>query len=70
MYVCICSGVSDRQVRAALAAGARTLDDLSMALGVGVGCGCCRDAAREYIDAAGRCAGDCAACARVATAAA
>lgn len=70
MYVCICNAVSDRQIRAAVAGGARTLDDLSMTLGVGAGCGCCRDSVQEYIRAAGRCEGDCAACPRVAAAAA
>jgi bacterioferritin-associated ferredoxin len=66
MYVCVCNAVSDRQVRAAVAGGARSLEDLSLALGVGAGCGCCRDAAQEYIQAAGHCGGDCVGCARIA----
>lgn len=64
MYVCICNAVSDQQVKAAVAAGARSLGELSLQLGVGAGCGCCRDAAQEYILSAGRCGGDCATCSR------
>jgi bacterioferritin-associated ferredoxin len=63
MYICICNAVTDRQIRAAVAAGAASLDDVTMQLGVGAGCGCCRDAAQELIRDAG-CSGDCATCVR------
>jgi bacterioferritin-associated ferredoxin len=63
MYICICNAVTDRQIRAAVAAGAASLDDVTMQLGVGAGCGCCRDAAQELIrDSA--CSDDCATCVR------
>ena len=62
MYICICNAVTDRQIRAAVAAGATSIDDLSMQLGVGAGCGCCREAAQEVLDDA--CRGNCATCVR------
>jgi len=63
VYICICNAITDRQIRAAVAAGAASLSDVSMQLGVGSGCGCCRDAAQQVIrDAA--CGGDCATCTR------
>lgn len=42
MIVCVCRAVSDRVVRAARAAGARTLPALAAATGAGEDCGCCR----------------------------
>ena len=41
MYVCLCKGVTDAEVRAALAAGARDVTDLSRACEAGAGCGGC-----------------------------
>lgn len=41
MYVCLCKGVTDAQVRAAVAAGARNVADLSLACEAGAGCGGC-----------------------------
>ena len=49
MYVCICAAVTDRQVRAAVADGADTLDQLTFRLGVGAGCGCCRETAQQML---------------------
>jgi len=63
MYICICNAITDRQIRVAVAAGASSLGEISMQLGVGAGCGCCREAAQQVIrDAA--CSGDCASCVR------
>jgi bacterioferritin-associated ferredoxin len=63
MYICICNAITDRQIRAAVAAGAASLGEVSMQLGVGAGCGCCRDAAQRVVhDAA--CGGDCSTCVR------
>ena len=42
MIVCICRFVSDRAVRAARDAGARTVGAVAAATGAGTGCGCCR----------------------------
>jgi bacterioferritin-associated ferredoxin len=49
MYVCVCAAVTDRQVRAAAAAGVDSLDQLTMRLGVGAGCGCCREMAQQML---------------------
>jgi bacterioferritin-associated ferredoxin len=63
VYICICNAITDRQIRAAVAAGASSLGEVSMQLGVGAGCGSCREAAQHVIrDAA--CGGDCATCAQ------
>ena len=61
MYVCICHAVSDREVAAAIAAGADSLDKLGFELGVGTGCGCCRETAQGMLDARA-CGGGCARC--------
>jgi len=49
MYVCICNGITERDIRKAAAAGANTLDDLRRELGVGAGCGKCASCARECL---------------------
>jgi bacterioferritin-associated ferredoxin len=49
MYVCVCAAVTDRQVRAAAAAGVESLDQLTLHLGVGAGCGCCREMAQQML---------------------
>jgi bacterioferritin-associated ferredoxin len=50
MYVCICSGVTERQVNACLSRGVASLEDLACHLGVGAGCGRCRELAAKLID--------------------
>lgn len=52
MYVCICSAVTDRQIREAAQAGARTLKDLGRDLGVGRSCGLCASCARSCLESA------------------
>jgi bacterioferritin-associated ferredoxin len=42
VIVCVCRFVSDRAIRAARAAGARTIEAVAAATGAGSGCGCCR----------------------------
>ena len=42
MIVCLCRGVSERQVETAVAKGAATVDDVSRACGAGSDCGACR----------------------------
>lgn len=44
MIVCICKVVTDRQVRAARAAGASTVAAVGAVTGAGTACGCCREA--------------------------
>jgi bacterioferritin-associated ferredoxin len=58
MYVCVCNAITERQVRAAVDAGAATLDDLRFELGVATCCGCCADTAVEYLPG-GRCSSVC-----------
>jgi bacterioferritin-associated ferredoxin len=41
MYVCICNGVTDRQVREAAEGGCATLPELTMRTGLGATCGSC-----------------------------
>jgi bacterioferritin-associated ferredoxin len=49
MFVCVCNGITEHQVRAAIGDGARTLDELSARLGVAAGCGCCASFASDLI---------------------
>ena len=49
MYVCICSAVTDSQIREAEESGVRDLWDLQSALGVASGCGSCKEAASEIL---------------------
>jgi bacterioferritin-associated ferredoxin len=49
MYVCICNGITDRDIRRAAAEGAQTLGDLQRELGVGAGCGCCASCAHAVL---------------------
>lgn len=41
MYVCICNGVTERQVREAALAGCSAMPELTMRTGVGANCGSC-----------------------------
>jgi bacterioferritin-associated ferredoxin len=49
MLVCACRGVSDREVREALARGASTLREVGRACGAGTDCGSCRDLLRKML---------------------
>lgn len=50
MYVCICNGISDKEIRKAVAAGAGTLQELHDKLGVASQCGTCAEHAMSIID--------------------
>ncbi len=54
MYVCLCKGVTDTQIRAAVADGASSLREVHNTLGVASQCGKCgiiaRDIVRESLD--------------------
>ncbi len=41
MYVCVCAKVRESELWAAIAAGARSTDDIGESCGAGTGCGCC-----------------------------
>ncbi len=49
MYVCICNGVTDKQIRKAIAGGASSLEELHDELGVASQCGSCSDHALSLI---------------------
>lgn len=42
LYVCLCRGVSDRTIRAEIARGACTVEEIAACTGAGTGCGRCR----------------------------
>lgn len=50
MYVCICRAVTDKEIRAAIAEGARTMRDLRRKLGVCTECGKCGACARGILE--------------------
>lgn len=49
MYVCLCQGITDKQIRAAVAGGATTLEAVRHTLGVASQCGSCGDLAGEIV---------------------
>jgi bacterioferritin-associated ferredoxin len=49
MYICVCHGITDRQIRRAVDEGARTLFEVQMQLPVGACCGRCADSAEALI---------------------
>jgi bacterioferritin-associated ferredoxin len=51
MYVCHCEAVTDRAVDAAIASGARTVDELTDRCGAGGGCGGCHRLLDELLEA-------------------
>ncbi|MEE4277474.1 MAG: bacterioferritin-associated ferredoxin [Halieaceae bacterium] len=50
MYVCICNGITDRQIREAVASGATSLEELHDTLGVASQCGSCGEHALSLIN--------------------
>jgi len=50
MYVCICNGVTDHEIREVAAAGCTTLSELTMRTGCGSTCGSCLEQAQEILD--------------------
>jgi bacterioferritin-associated ferredoxin len=49
VYICLCHGITDTQIRSCVAGGARTLCDLSGELGVATQCGSCANSACEVL---------------------
>lgn len=49
MYICVCNGITERDIRASAEEGTRTMHDLEKCLGVGAGCGKCRSAAKQIL---------------------
>lgn len=50
MYVCLCHGVRDEDIRQAVEQGAVTLADLSARTGCATGCGCCAEFAQTLLE--------------------
>ncbi len=50
MYVCVCNGVTDKEIRKAVARGAGTLQELHDRLGVASQCGSCAEHAMSLIE--------------------
>jgi bacterioferritin-associated ferredoxin len=50
MYVCICNGVTDRDIRQAVEAGCRSVAELTMRTGAGATCGSCLDLAAQLME--------------------
>ena len=49
MYVCICNGVTEQQVRDAADAGCASVAELTMRTGCGSSCGSCLEMAGELL---------------------
>ena len=50
MYVCICHGITDRQVRETLDSGAASLSEVQLKVPVGGCCGRCLPTAQQIVD--------------------
>ena len=57
MIVCVCKSVSERQIKACLDAGATTLEDLQIDLGVALCCGKCGPYVQEMVSGVTPCCG-------------
>ena len=49
MYICACRAVTDRTIRAAIAAGATTIEEIAARCSAGSQCGGCWPALRELL---------------------
>ena len=52
MYVCICHGVTEQQIRDVAQGGCRSVAELTMRTGAGANCGSCLDVAAQLLDEA------------------
>jgi len=52
MVVCLCSGISDREIRRHVREGACSQGDVARACGAGAGCGGCRPSVDAVIEEA------------------
>ena len=59
MIVCVCKSVSDRKIRASIAEGVDSFDELQFELGVATCCGKCADSVRDVMMQSGVCASRC-----------
>lgn len=49
MYVCLCTGVTDKQIRETLSEGACSVEDVMYCTGAGTGCGSCVSSIEELV---------------------
>jgi bacterioferritin-associated ferredoxin len=49
MFVCVCNGITHRQIEEAIDRGAASLEELTAQLGVAAGCGNCAAFTRQYL---------------------
>ena len=52
VYVCLCNGVTDHQIREAAASGVRSVAELTMRTGCGATCGSCLEMAAAMLEPA------------------
>lgn len=52
MYVCLCHGVTDSDIRRAAEAGCASVSELTMRTGLGSGCGSCGEMAAGILSEA------------------
>jgi len=55
MIVCVCKAVSDRRIQQCIDAGASSVEELQIELGVATCCGCCEATVRDMLFEAGVC---------------
>ena len=55
MYICICNGITEREIRGAASLGCTTIDDLSRELGVATCCGKCAPEAGNILRSCAGC---------------
>lgn len=53
MYVCLCHGVTDSEIREAAEAGCTGMPELMMRTGCGSSCGCCVETATGLLEELG-----------------
>ena len=59
MYVCICKGITDHQIRSAVHQGARSVRDLYRDQALGSQCGKCVCTARQVLECEKQAVGQC-----------
>ena len=50
MYVCLCNGVSDHDIRETIAEGACSVEEVAYCTGAGTKCGSCVSAVAKLLD--------------------
>jgi len=50
MFVCLCKGVTDRTIRAEVARGACSAEEIAACTGAGTKCGSCRDEVAAIVE--------------------